>query len=230
MGLISEENFDGSHMTKRNYSNASVGRDVSDTTSTTIVITSNTYTAIIKYQTLTTKEITQVYFERLRILQNPIIDIWSQELEPGVYDKYVKNFGKEIRLRNIEVNHSVCGKLSLDSNITHIQQALIDFNLRTSRPSPSNINLEDPILYRSQLQQSIDLNHVNFLNRNLIIQLVNPNLLHIPLLNLSLKLKSYTNLEFYTDGSLVREDDIPTMGYGWIFSSDLTTNITLRSE
>uniref|UniRef100_U9SHE7 Uncharacterized protein n=1 Tax=Rhizophagus irregularis (strain DAOM 181602 / DAOM 197198 / MUCL 43194) TaxID=747089 RepID=U9SHE7_RHIID len=128
-------------------------------------------------------------------------------------------------------NYSLSGfgsdEISLDSNITHIQQ---DFNLRTSRPSPSNINLEDPILYRSQLQQSIDLNHVNFLNRNLIIQLVNPNLLHIPLLNLSLKLKSYTNLEFYTDGSLVREDDIPTMGYGWIFSSDLTTNITLRSE
>ncbi|PKY55690.1 hypothetical protein RhiirA4_475331 [Rhizophagus irregularis] len=106
------------------------------------------------------------------------------------------------------------------------QIAIIDFNLRSSRPTPSNTNSEDPIIYRSHLQQSIDLNSVNFLNRNLIIQLVQPNSLHIPLLNLSLQLNSYTNLDFYTDGSLVRDNDIPTMGYGWIFTSDLTTNIT----
>lgn len=103
--------------------------------------------------------------------------------------------------------------------------ALIDFNLRNSRPS-SSINLEDPIIYRSQLEQSIDLNSVNFINRNLILQLITPYSLHIPLLNLSISLNSYSNLEFYTDGSLVREDDIPIMGYGWIFTTDLTTNIT----
>ncbi|PKK63163.1 hypothetical protein RhiirC2_789305 [Rhizophagus irregularis] len=42
----------------------------------------------------------------------------------------------------------------------------------------------------------------------------------------SSSLALYTNLEFYTDGSLVRDDNIPTMGHGWIFSSDLNANIT----
>ncbi|CAB4397155.1 unnamed protein product [Rhizophagus irregularis] len=37
MGLIAEENSDGSHMTKRNHNNASVGREASDATSTTIL-------------------------------------------------------------------------------------------------------------------------------------------------------------------------------------------------
>ncbi|POG60069.1 ribonuclease H-like domain-containing protein [Rhizophagus irregularis DAOM 181602=DAOM 197198] len=30
---------------------------------------------------------------------------------------------------------------------------------------------------------------------------------------------------FYTDGSLSRDDDIPIMGFGWIFTSDLSMNI-----
>ncbi|PKK79023.1 hypothetical protein RhiirC2_769566 [Rhizophagus irregularis] len=55
---------------------------------------------------------------------------------------------------------------------------------------------------------------------------VQPNILHIPLLNLVSSLETYTNLEFYTDGSLVRDDDIPTMGHGWIFTTDMNANIT----
>ncbi|PKK62779.1 hypothetical protein RhiirC2_789854 [Rhizophagus irregularis] len=87
-------------------------------------------------------------------------------------------------------------------------------------------NIEDPIIYRLQLQQFIDLFPINLTNKNLILQLVQPNSLHLSLLKIVSSLASYTNLEFYTDGSLVRDDDIPTMGHGWIFSSDLNANIT----
>ncbi|PKK41383.1 hypothetical protein RhiirC2_804868, partial [Rhizophagus irregularis] len=82
------------------------------------------------------------------------------------------------------------------------QTALIDFNLCTSPPVNSDSNIEDPIIYRSQLQQFIDLVSINFINKNLILQLVQPNSLHIPLLKLASSLALYTNLEFYTDGSL----------------------------
>ncbi|CAB4397147.1 unnamed protein product [Rhizophagus irregularis] len=57
MGLIAEENSDGSHrtiMTKRNHSSASVSREASDATSTTIVTTSTTYTASTTVSTTTT--------------------------------------------------------------------------------------------------------------------------------------------------------------------------------
>ncbi|GBC25703.2 hypothetical protein GLOIN_2v1616704 [Rhizophagus irregularis DAOM 181602=DAOM 197198] len=57
MGLIAEENSDGSHrtiMTKRNHSSASVSREASDATSTTIVTTSTTYTSSITVSTTTT--------------------------------------------------------------------------------------------------------------------------------------------------------------------------------
>jgi hypothetical protein len=57
MGLIAEENSDGSHrtiMTKRNHSSASVSREASDVTSTTVVTTSTTYTASTTVSTTTT--------------------------------------------------------------------------------------------------------------------------------------------------------------------------------
>ena len=57
MGLIAEENSDGSHrtiMTKRNRSSASVRREASDTTLTTVVTTSTTFSASTTVSTTTT--------------------------------------------------------------------------------------------------------------------------------------------------------------------------------
>jgi hypothetical protein len=56
MGLIAEENSDGSHrtiMTKRNHSSASVSREASDVTFTVVTI-STTYTASTTVSTTTT--------------------------------------------------------------------------------------------------------------------------------------------------------------------------------
>uniref|UniRef100_U9T121 RNase H type-1 domain-containing protein n=1 Tax=Rhizophagus irregularis (strain DAOM 181602 / DAOM 197198 / MUCL 43194) TaxID=747089 RepID=U9T121_RHIID len=97
--------------------------------------------------------------------------------------------------------------------------------MRNTRPSNTSSILEDPILYHSQLEQHIDLQNIHLLNQNLILQLITPNSLHIPLLKITSSLSSYTNLEFYTDGSLNRDNDIPIMGYNWIFSSNFTDNI-----
>ncbi|PKK40981.1 hypothetical protein RhiirC2_805137, partial [Rhizophagus irregularis] len=63
-------------------------------------------------------------------------------------------------------------------------------------------NIDDPIIYRSQLQQFIDLSSINSTNKNLILQLVQPNSLHLSFLKIVSSLALYTNLEFYTDGSL----------------------------
>jgi hypothetical protein len=55
MGLIAEENSNGSHqtiMTKKNHSSASVSREASDVA--TVVITSTTYTASTTVSTTTT--------------------------------------------------------------------------------------------------------------------------------------------------------------------------------
>ncbi|PKY54146.1 hypothetical protein RhiirA4_472792 [Rhizophagus irregularis] len=111
-------------------------------------------------------------------------------------------------------------------HFTTIQQhAIIDFNLRNSRSTIDPTIQSNFITYRSQLEQHIDLNSINSLNKNLILQLISPNPLHISLLKISSLLSSYTNLEFYTDGSLQRDDDIPIMGYGWIFTTNLIEDI-----
>lgn len=102
------------------------------------------------------------------------------------------------------------------------QLAIITFNLRNSRITEDMNRTEDPIIYHSRLQSDIDLDSINILNRNLLLPLILPNSLHISLLNFSFQLNSFTNLEFYTDGSLSRDDDIPIMGYGWLFTTDLT--------
>jgi ribonuclease HI len=46
------------------------------------------------------------------------------------------------------------------------------------------------------------------------------------LITLSDELSSYQVLEFYTDGSLIRLNTNSYMGYGWIFSSDSSLNIS----
>ncbi|PKY36323.1 hypothetical protein RhiirB3_458661 [Rhizophagus irregularis] len=40
---------------------------------------------------------------------------------------------------------------------------------------------------------------------------------------------SFTNLEFYTDGSLKTDDDNPRMGFGWLFTTDIDLNIEFAS-
>ncbi|PKK69723.1 hypothetical protein RhiirC2_712442 [Rhizophagus irregularis] len=105
------------------------------------------------------------------------------------------------------------------------QKVIIDYNIRNTNLSNSSPLPNNPILYQSSLEQHIDLEKIHILNRNLILQLVTPNSLHIPLLKITLSLSSYNNLEFYTDGSLNREYETPIMGYGWIFTSNLVDNI-----
>ncbi|RGB38132.1 hypothetical protein C1646_756069 [Rhizophagus diaphanus] len=55
--------------------------------------------------------------------------------------------------------------------------------------------------------------------------LILSNSLKQKLLMLTHKLSNFNELEFYTDSSLSREEDMLKMGYGWIFSTDLTLNI-----
>ncbi|PKY45336.1 hypothetical protein RhiirA4_459884 [Rhizophagus irregularis] len=91
------------------------------------------------------------------------------------------------------------------STIKHL--AIIDFNLRSSYNNNNNNTLIDPLLYRLQIDNSIELNLINILNKNLILQLILPISLHSSLLTISFKLSSFTNLEFYTDGSLSRDNE-----------------------
>ncbi|RGB30419.1 hypothetical protein C1646_765370 [Rhizophagus diaphanus] len=103
--------------------------------------------------------------------------------------------------------------------------ALIDFNERNNLIVNPFENSDENPLYNLQLNNIINLDLLNSLNKDLIIRLITPNSLHLDLLNISLKLSSFTDLEFYTDGSLSRDNDTLIIGYGWIFSSDLTYNI-----
>ncbi|POG67801.1 hypothetical protein GLOIN_2v1843361 [Rhizophagus irregularis DAOM 181602=DAOM 197198] len=105
------------------------------------------------------------------------------------------------------------------------QNVIIDYNLRNTRSHSNPTLSEDPIIYRTQLENFIDLDSVNILNRNLITQLISPDTLHLPLFNISKQLSTYNNIEFYTDGSLNRDDDFPKMGYGWIFTTNLSDNV-----
>ncbi|EXX70865.1 hypothetical protein RirG_083660 [Rhizophagus irregularis DAOM 197198w] len=137
-------------------------------------------------------------------------NIYNNNLTNNCYITSLSNFTFIINVSKSNLtfpNHKKPFYKCIKQHSTIRQIALIDYNLRNSRSTPN-------------------LNSINFLNRNLILQLVQPNILHIPLLNLVSGLETYTNLEFYTDGLLVRGDDIPTMGYGWIFTTDMNANIT----
>ncbi|CAB4377837.1 unnamed protein product [Rhizophagus irregularis] len=63
------------------------------------------------------------------------------------------------------------------------------------------------------------------INHRLINGLLLPNDIFNEFYILTNNLASFTNLEFYTDGSLKIDNDNPCMGFGWIFSSDTSLNI-----
>jgi hypothetical protein len=83
----------------------------------------------------------------------------------------------------------------------------------------------DPLLNRLQLNNHSNFDNINFLNKNLILNLILPTSLHYSLLDITTKLFSFQTLEFYTDSLLSRDEDMPLMGYRWIFTTDLTLNI-----
>ncbi|PKY60750.1 hypothetical protein RhiirA4_484824 [Rhizophagus irregularis] len=60
-------------------------------------------------------------------------------------------------------------------------------------------------------------------NENL--KIISPSSLHLKLIDISHQLFSFNSLNFYTDGSLFRQDDMTKMGFGWIFSSDTSLDI-----
>ncbi|CAB4380846.1 unnamed protein product [Rhizophagus irregularis] len=92
-----------------------------------------------------------------------------------------------------------------------------DFKMRT-----------DP-LFRNRIVTSQLITPHLYIPSNINHRLVNGLLLSNDIFNefylLINNLVSFTNLEFYTDGSLKIDDNNPQMGFGWIFTSDTSLNI-----
>uniref|UniRef100_U9SG20 ribonuclease H n=1 Tax=Rhizophagus irregularis (strain DAOM 181602 / DAOM 197198 / MUCL 43194) TaxID=747089 RepID=U9SG20_RHIID len=68
------------------------------------------------------------------------------------------------------------------------------------------------------------------INHRLVNGLLLPNDIFNEFYILINNLASFTNLEFYTDGSLKIDDDNPRMGFGWIFTSDTNLNIKFSTQ
>ncbi|PKC53030.1 hypothetical protein RhiirA1_480180 [Rhizophagus irregularis] len=114
------------------------------------------------------------------------------------------------RFNNIFIVHKSDSELRADT--------FRDFKIRT-----------DP-LFRNRLitSQSSNTSHL-YIPSNVNHRLVNGLLLPSDIFNefyiLINNLASFTDLEFYTDGSLKTDDDNPHMGFGWIFTSNINLNI-----
>ncbi|PKY61095.1 hypothetical protein RhiirA4_485611, partial [Rhizophagus irregularis] len=116
------------------------------------------------------------------------------------------------RFNNIFLVHKSHSELRAD--------VFIDYNERTN---PHFRQLETPI----QTASNFNISQENF---NLIKNILLPSSIHISFFSF-VKLISHLNrLEFYTDGSLTRYNDLSIMGFGWILTSDLNLDVKFNGK